>query len=90
MATEEKPLPDPGSPELREVAANQENALIYEFLFARRDDPPTMAEVREYVAEELGQANEQTDRRLRELRTHFMTPAEFRRRLREAGDEDPP
>lgn len=75
MTTEEKPLPDPGSPELREIVGNQENALIYAFLFARRHDPPNMAEVREYVAEELGQANEQTDRRLRELRTHFEIPA---------------
>ena len=70
-----KPLPTPGSDELNDVLGNHENRLIYEFLFRRRNDPPTMAEVRTHVASELGKEHEQTDRRLRELRRHFDIPA---------------
>lgn len=75
MSTAQRPLPKPGSAELRELVGNEENRLIYAFLYERRNDPPTMAEVREHIAQRLGQANEQTDRRLRELRTVFEIPA---------------
>jgi 5-methylcytosine-specific restriction endonuclease McrA len=65
-------LPLPDSPELGTLFANREVREIYRFLYERRDTPPTMAEWRDRAAEVFGKANEQTDRRLRELRRHFV------------------
>lgn len=75
MPRKTEPLPAPGSDALKVVIGNHENRLIYEFLYRRRGDPPTMAEVRAHVASQLGEEHEQTDRRLRELRRHFDIPA---------------
>lgn len=41
---------------------------IYEFLYRRRSNPPTMVEVRAYMADRVGESHSQTDRRLRSLR----------------------
>lgn len=49
--------------------------LLYAYLYERRDDPPTMREIRAYLAQELGEAPAQTDRRVRDLRDHFDVPA---------------
>jgi len=75
MKKTDEPLPTPGSQELNDLVGNHENRLIYEILYLRRDDPPTMAEVRDFVSGKLGEGHEQTDRRLRELRRHFVIPA---------------
>jgi 5-methylcytosine-specific restriction endonuclease McrA len=65
-------LPLPDSPELQAIVAGREAREAYRFLYERRDDPPTMAEWRSHAASALGKANEQTDRRLRELRDNFV------------------
>ncbi|WP_232285305.1 HNH endonuclease [Saccharomonospora xinjiangensis] len=71
---EQRPLPLPDSPEL-DVLPTESHRLLYAYLFERRDDPPTMREIRAYLAERLGEAPAQTDRRVRDLRDHFDVPA---------------
>lgn len=69
---EDRPLPTPGSRELRELVRNHESRKVYAYLYNRIDDPPTMAEVRAHVATLMGgQSNEHLGRRLRQLRKHF-------------------
>jgi len=70
----EKPLPRPGSPELS-VLPSEAHRLLYTYLYERRTNPPTMREIRAFVAEALGEAPSQTDRRVRDLRDHFEVPA---------------
>ena len=60
-------LPRPGTKDLEELVPNWEQRAVYEFLYSRRDDPPTMQEVRDHMAETY-EAHEQVDRRLRNLR----------------------
>lgn len=71
---EERPLPSPGSPEL-DVLPTEAHKLLYAYLYERRADPPTMREIRAYLAKKLGEAPAQTDRRVRDLRDHFEVPA---------------
>lgn len=70
----DRSLPEPGSPEL-DVLPTEAHRLLYRFLYERRSNPPTMLEIRAYVAEQLGEAPTQTDRRVRDLRDHFDVPA---------------
>jgi hypothetical protein len=65
-----RPLPEPDSAELRSILTGV-HAAIYGLLYRRRSDPPTMIEIREFVADELGEAQSQTDRRVRDLYAHF-------------------
>lgn len=69
--SESLPLPRPGSPELREVVTRHEERLVYEFLYQRRGDPPTAAEIDAHVAGVLGEAHSQTGRRRRDLYSKF-------------------
>jgi hypothetical protein len=68
----DRPLPLPGSDELALLLTSQEHRTIYEFLYARRDRPPSMAEIRNYVGQQLRETHEQTDRRTRDLRKYFV------------------
>jgi 5-methylcytosine-specific restriction endonuclease McrA len=63
-------LPKPGTPELETLVPREECRVIYEFLYERREDPPTMTEIREYSTDHYGAAHSQTDKRKRELRTN--------------------
>jgi 5-methylcytosine-specific restriction endonuclease McrA len=69
-----RPLPEPDSSELK-ILPTQAHRILYAYLFARRDDPPTMREIRAHLQEVLGEAPSQTDRRVRDLRDHFRAPA---------------
>lgn len=68
-------MPLPGSPELKKLLKSETHRSLYTFLYERRDDPPTMVEIRAYMAEEFGEAPSQTDRRVRDMRRHFHLPA---------------
>lgn len=65
-------LPRPDSDEIQALFGTEEVRLAYRFLWNRRDDPPTMVEWRQYAAEQLGEAHSQADRRLRDVRNHFV------------------
>lgn len=69
-----RPLPEPGSPELK-ILPTRAHQILYSYLFDRRDDPPTMREIRAHLESVLGEDPAQTDRRVRELRDHFRVPA---------------
>ncbi|MEV6778982.1 HNH endonuclease [Streptomyces syringium] len=65
------PLPEPGSPDLDRLMPTAAHAALYAFLYSRRQDPPTMLEIRAHVSGPSGQSPAQTDRRVRDLRDHF-------------------
>lgn len=67
-----KELPKPASEELTALIPREECRVIYEFLYDRRDDPPTMTEIRQCVAAHFGKPHSQTDKRKRELRTNHQ------------------
>lgn len=69
------PLPEPDSEELFALLGPSVLRVLYGWLYRRRDNPPTMAEVRLFMADALGEPQEHIDRRLRELRRHFAIPA---------------
>lgn len=72
------PLPEPGSPELAKLLGGKLHQSIYEALYVRREDPPTIDEIRDFVRERLGPgAADQThfNKRVRELRNHFIIPS---------------
>ncbi len=69
-------LPEPDSDELVSLISSSPLRLLYGLLYRRRDSPPTMAEVRLFMATALGEDQVHFDRRLRELRDHFDIPAE--------------
>ncbi|MEV7961762.1 HNH endonuclease [Oerskovia paurometabola] len=73
--TEEIPLPEPDSPELEAWGITGDHRLIYNFLYERRDSPPTMQEVRRHVRNLTGTDDEQLDRRKRELHKTFRIQA---------------
>jgi 5-methylcytosine-specific restriction endonuclease McrA len=70
------PLPEPDSEELYALVGQAALRVLYGWLYRRRENPPTMAEVRLFMADALGEPQEHIDRRLRELRRHFAIPAE--------------
>ncbi|MEV8630655.1 HNH endonuclease signature motif containing protein [Streptosporangium sp. NPDC051023] len=74
-------LPHPDDPELLELIREREVREAYRFLYERRENPPTMAEWRQHAGQALGKvdANEQTDRRLRDLRKQFVVETVRRR-----------
>jgi 5-methylcytosine-specific restriction endonuclease McrA len=69
-------LPEPGSQELAKLVSNEETQVVYAVLYETRDEPLKMQEIRDRVGGIHGQTNEQTDRRLRDLRTYFIVQAE--------------
>lgn len=68
----ERELPTPGSAELCSLIPDEEPRLVYEFLYERRDNPPTMVEIRAHVASILGRHHSQTDRRKRDLSDKYL------------------
>lgn len=74
--TEERPLPEPDSEELFSLLGPSALRVLYGWLYRRRDgNAPTMAEVRLFMTDALGEPQEHIDRRLRELRRYFDIPA---------------
>jgi hypothetical protein len=69
------PLPEPDSEELAALVGSPTLRLLYGWLYRRRENPPTMAEVRFFMATALDEDHVHFDRRLRELRTFFDIPA---------------
>lgn len=61
-------MPLPGSDELTSLVGDGNTREIYGFLYRRRANPPTMVEVRAFMADRVGEAHSQVDRRLRSLR----------------------
>lgn len=74
-SAQESSLPEPESEELAALVPSAPLRLLYGLLYRRRDHPPTMAEVRLFMATALGEDQVHFDRRLRELRDYFDIPA---------------
>lgn len=74
----ERPLPGPGDPSIDDLFSSRETAEACRFLLVRRDSPPTMAEWLARSQQVFGKSNVQSQRRLREVRSHFVV--ESRRR----------
>jgi len=68
----ERVLPRPKDPVVYDIFASREAAEACNFLLERRDDPPTMAEWLERSQSLFGKANVHSQRRLREVRSHFV------------------
>jgi HNH endonuclease len=64
-------LPEPDSEQIAALVGSTTQRLLYGFLYRRRANPPTMVELRFFVANALGEDQSSTDRRLRELRRYF-------------------
>jgi hypothetical protein len=64
-------LPEPDSEQIAALVGSTTQSLLYGFLYRRRDNPPTMAELRFFIADVLGEDQSHTDRCLRELRRYF-------------------
>jgi hypothetical protein len=74
-AVADRPLPEPDSEELYALVGPSTLRQLYGWLYRRRSSPPTMAEVRLFVADALGEPQNHSDRRLRDLRRYFVIPA---------------
>lgn len=76
-----RPLPRPDDPALRDVGLTDAAIALYGYLHGRRDDPPTMAEIRDWdrTSREGSGRGAQTniDRRVRTLREHFDLPSTY-------------
>jgi hypothetical protein len=68
-------LPEPDSEQIAALVGSTAQRLLYGFLYRRRDNPPTMVELRFFVTNALGEDRSQTDRRVRELRRYFEIEA---------------
>jgi 5-methylcytosine-specific restriction endonuclease McrA len=64
-------LPHPDSAELSALVRDASAREVYRILFERRDDPPTMQEIRQELQQVVGNA-EQLDRRKRDLHPFFV------------------
>lgn len=64
-------LPEPDSEEIASLLGSNVERLLYQFLYRRRDNPPTMAELRFFLTDALGESQEHFGRRVRELRRYF-------------------
>jgi len=65
------PLPQPNSEVLLNLVGGGTARALYGWLF-RRDNPPTLGEIRLFVVDALGETADDVDRRLNELRRHFV------------------
>lgn len=65
------PLPSPDSGELLEILPVAEHRRIYNFLYGRRDNPPTMLQISDYLAALTGKGASQRGRRVRDLYPFF-------------------
>ena len=68
---EPRQLPEPDSEQIAALVGSTTQRLLYGFLYRRRDNPPTIDELRFFVSDSLGEDQSSTDRRLRELRRYF-------------------
>jgi HNH endonuclease len=68
-------LPEPDSEQVAALVGSTTQRLLYGFLYRRRDNPPTVAELRFFVADAFGEDQFGTYRRLRELRHYFEIEA---------------
>lgn len=73
--TDSPKLPEPDSEQIAALVGSTTQRLLYGFLYRRRDSPPTMAELRFFVANALGEDQSQTDRSIRELKRYFAIEA---------------
>lgn len=71
-------LPEPDSPELEALVRSELHRRIYRELYARRNDPPSVHELRDALGITDGQQH--FDKRVRELRDHFVISTERRGR----------
>jgi 5-methylcytosine-specific restriction endonuclease McrA len=65
---EAQPLPEPDSEELRALVPGTVERRIYGFLYRRRPNPPTMAEIEAFAADQAGKRDTNVNRRVRMLR----------------------
>jgi len=65
------PLPHPNGLAFHDLGFSAGHRVIYAFVHSRIDDPPTMVEIRENSSKMQGESHSQTDRRVRELYSHF-------------------
>lgn len=79
-------LPKPGSEALNRLVTDEEPRVIYEFLYSRMDNPPTMVEIRNHITSVYGEPHSQTDRRVRGLRDVYLLDV---RTERVKGQRDP-
>jgi hypothetical protein len=68
-------LPEPDSEQVAALFSSTTQRLLYGFLYRRRGNPPTVAELRFFVEDAFGEDQFSTDRRLRELRRYFEIEA---------------
>ena len=64
-------LPIPDSEELLALLGSEIQRMMYGLLYRRRENPPTMVELRAFAFDAFGEDHSQTDRRVRELRRYF-------------------
>ncbi|WP_054012199.1 HNH endonuclease [Arthrobacter sp. ERGS1:01] len=72
-------LPLPGTQALIDLIPSTAHRVIYEYIYGRNDDPPTMVEIRAHAATFAGEDHSQTDRRFRDLRDVYGIDAPCRR-----------
>lgn len=71
-------LPMPDSEQLKDLLRETEQQIVYQFLYERRDDPPTMTEIEAFYSEKSGAAHAHTGRRLRGMYAIFDVKPERR------------
>jgi hypothetical protein len=76
VADDSGPLPEPDSEEIAALVGSNTQRLLYGFLYRRRDNPPTMVELRFFATDALGEDQTHMDRRVRELRRYFEIATE--------------
>jgi len=64
-------LPEPDSEELAALVGSTTQRLIYGLLYRRRSNPPTLAELKLFATDSLGEDGGRTDQWLRELQRYF-------------------
>lgn len=74
----ERPLPGSADPSIDDLFSSQETAEACRFLLTRRDSPPTMAEWLARSQQVFGKSNVHSQRRLREVRSHFVVQSRRR------------
>jgi 5-methylcytosine-specific restriction endonuclease McrA len=84
------PLPSPGDPALASLEGLGTAHLdLYRFLYERRENPPTMNEIREFdralTADSEDGARNQIDRRVRDLYVYFVISKDYSRGGRAPG-----
>jgi HNH endonuclease len=73
-------LPEPDSEQIAALVGSTTQRLLYGFLYRRRDNPPTLGELRFFVSDALGEDQSSTERRLREPRRYFEIEADVQGR----------